>query len=103
MERLIKKTKPMTEFVAKIIEPEMSKASGAFHIALVALFVIAMRWPDVDLPGNLLRGFKIVGTIPSSGVFKQVEVQNADDPAELLKDNERKLAEWSSKPPPKHW
>ena len=93
----------MTDHLLKSVPAEMRPVAGAFHYSFIAVLVIAMRWPDTALPGSMMEGFTIVGDIPSSGVFKPVDQEEASNPEELLRDNERKLGEWGETRPSKQW
>ena len=47
--------------------------AGNVNVALLCALVDALEWPDTMLPINFVRGFKSVGNVPDSGVFRAVE------------------------------
>jgi hypothetical protein len=38
------------------------------HLALLAVLVLVMQWPDTMLVSDFVRGFKVVCNIPNCGV-----------------------------------
>ena len=46
--------------------------SRNFHVALVAVLVILMQWPDVHLPLRFLTGFRVVDSAEYTGVFRSL-------------------------------
>ena len=60
----------MTNILRKDMHPDVKKVAGEFHLALVAVLGIAMRWPDKKLAASLLHGFRIVGSVEMSNMVK---------------------------------
>ena len=56
-----------------------------------------MRWPDKKLASSLLHGFRIVGKIEESHVFKTRETPDVHDPQSLLAEHDSNLRAWFSK------
>lgn len=50
----------------------------------MALLTSLLRWPDRCQPACLLKGYRIVGDLPSSGVFRPVDPGPATDPSSWL-------------------
>jgi hypothetical protein len=55
------------------------KAAPDAHIALLACLVEATGWPDNFLAYNMLHGFKVVGCLDDSGVFRPVLPSISED------------------------
>ena len=57
--------------VTKHLQQQNSCAvSKQFYVALVAVLVISMQWPDVHLPLRFLTGFRVVDSAEITGVFR---------------------------------
>ena len=52
------------------------------NLAFMDAFAVAVKWPDTGIVAGFFRGFKVVGDIPDSGLFRPLERPATVDPAE---------------------
>ena len=64
--------KPVQTFLATRRVPTAQAVAGERHVALMAFFTALLRWPDRDQPIAYLKGFRVIGDIPETGIFRQI-------------------------------
>ena len=67
--RLVKAFQPVEEFLMAV--SPVSGLSSRSPLAL-AVFTVLLDWPDVTQPLRYFTGFKAVGTIEPTGVFREI-------------------------------
>ena len=75
--------------------------AGDFNIPMIATIIIAMKWPDRELPSLLFKGVPIVGRISNSFLFKPAEPEEHDPISEVVAAHEDNLKNWFRHKPPK--
>ena len=96
--RLARILQPLTEKLRAHQPPSVRAVAGTSHLALIAVFCYLIKWPDKLLARRFITGFKVVGEMEHSGVFrKQDSVPDFVDKNELLKKHDERLAFWARK------
>ena len=72
-------TTEIKRLAARPKDHQAVKAAPKAHIALLACLVEATGWPDDFLAYNMLHGFRVVGCLEDSGVFRPVLPSISED------------------------
>ena len=70
---------PLTEHLRTFQETSASAIAGKIHVALIAVLTLVLRWPDVHLASRFVSGFRIIGNVEMSNVFRPVETVQMSD------------------------
>ena len=85
---------PMTNHLRKYQTHGVRSVAGTVHVALIAVFVYLMRWPDRWLPWRFIFGFLVIGPGEETGIFRPREVSvQTESRASLLSTHKYQLAE----------
>jgi len=55
--------------------PTVAQFTGHMHFALLAALCDAMQWVDTTMVRGMLYGFPILGSIPDSGLFRKLQIE----------------------------
>ena len=62
--------KPLTDRLVAAQPPSVHAVAKGMDLGLMAALCVCMRWLDRDLVADFIRGFPIVGELPTSGVLR---------------------------------
>ena len=96
-------TARMDNHIRGLMAPSVRAVAGELNISLSVVRVVAMRWPDTDLPRRFFEGFPIVGDIPGSNVFKPNDDAKDTNPEQLLRNYAKKEQAMVNQGPSKEW
>ena len=70
-----KKLEPLNQMLRSAVAsaPGARAVAADVNVALLCAIVDALDWPDKELPVNFVRGFRSMGHIADSGVFRGIE------------------------------
>ena len=80
---------------------DVRRVAGDFNIPMIAALIVAMKWPDKELPGFLFKGFPIVGRISNSFLFRPSEPEKHNSINKVVAAHEGNLNKWFDHKPPK--
>jgi hypothetical protein len=65
----------MTEEVRRLrgVQSTVRAVAGGINVVAMAVITLAMEWPDELLAQGLLDGFRVVGALQDTGVFRAIE------------------------------
>jgi hypothetical protein len=101
LNKLAKRLNPLNNEIKRLTargpDHPAARAAPDIHIALLACLIEATSWPDTWLPYNMLFGFKVVGCIKDSGIFRPIlptlsEDDHLDLVASIAKTNQAQIA-----------
>ena len=64
--------KPLAEAMRKHMPTTVFQVAGTKNPAMIAVCVVALRWPDRKLPIEYVKGHQLVGHIESSNLFRPI-------------------------------
>ena len=67
---LTEAVRPLTNALRRLMPETVKRVAGKKNPAMIALTTVLLRWPDRHLAVEYVEGHKIVGHIPTSGVFR---------------------------------
>ena len=70
---------PLEEALSVFRCASAKQVAAAKRPAFMAATSLLLRWPDLQQPVDLLKGYNIVGEFPVSGVFRPVQPAQAAD------------------------
>ena len=73
MKRLAHLMQPWDSYLKKCMPESVRKIAGHKSPATMAAFGVLMRWPDSTMPSRFAQGFKLIGHIEHTGLFRQLE------------------------------
>ena len=81
LEELSFRLEPISQFLRNQQPVDVQKANRRVHLALIALLIVLMSWPDTGLIASLMQGSPAVGYLPPCGLWapKQVPFQSLED------------------------
>eukprot|EP00438_Fugacium_kawagutii_P035920 Skav227993 [mRNA] locus=scaffold390:165629:172005:- [translate_table: standard] len=80
-----KKLEAVSQYLRSQQHPEVRQVNPAIHLALIAVLVLVMHWPDSSLCAKLFRGFEAIGHVPACGIWGSQEVDYVSI-EDILKD-----------------
>eukprot|EP00438_Fugacium_kawagutii_P035568 Skav229232 [mRNA] locus=scaffold864:304811:311040:- [translate_table: standard] len=80
-----KKLEAVSQYLRSQQHPEVRQVNPAIHLALIAVLVLVMHWPDSSLCAKLFRGFEAIGHVPACGIWGSQEVDYVSM-EDILKD-----------------
>ena len=93
---------PLEQCLASCRVPSAHAVASAKRPGFVAFLTALMKWPDVTQPECLVLGYKIVGDIAPSGVFRSVTGTSSVSIDEWLEDAESSIDRIMCSKPPLH-
>ncbi len=66
---LARRLHPLAEQLKQLQPPTVRSVAGDMNLALVAVLLIILQWPDIDLVKDYVRGFNVIGEVQASGVY----------------------------------
>ena len=84
--------------LAALQPTEVHLVAGTINVAIIAVMVLLMRWPDRLLPMRYITGFHITGTVEHAGIFPAADIPATFSPEDLKARNEHNLEEWGKYP-----
>ena len=63
----------LSDVIEANLEPSVAKAAAKKRPAHMAFLSASLRWPDLTQAAGYVQGFPIIGEIPSSGLFRQLQ------------------------------
>ena len=85
LKELSNRCQPLSTHLRKFVAPTVASVAGHMHVALMAAFVILMRWPDKQLPRAFLEGFKLIGRMDRVHIWSPSEEIPEIDEAALCR------------------
>ena len=83
---LAKRLQPLSVHLRKRQEGAVAQVATKIHVAFLAVAMILLQWPDVNLPQRYIIGFRSLGMLETTRVLRQIP-QIAPVPVrELLAD-----------------
>ena len=75
---------PLAEALRSMMPPTVKQVAARKNPALIAVIILALRWPDRRLPLEYVVGHRLIGHIESSNLLRPIEQQKVepDDLAE---------------------
>lgn len=83
---VLKAIEPLETWMAQHRSGTARLVASAKRPVATATMVALLRWPDRELAAHLLGGFPIVGTIPSTGIFRPIPRSDDHDQQPWLGD-----------------
>ena len=78
---LVQALAPLTTALRAWMPQSVRKVGGRKDPGVIALCIVALRWPDRSLPGEYITGHRLVGHIGTSHLFRDIEQDPISDPA----------------------
>ncbi|CAE8593271.1 unnamed protein product, partial [Polarella glacialis] len=73
LEALAKAFQPWDDLLVSLMLPDVQAVARTKKPAMMACLVVLLRWPDRTLPARYVLGFRLVGIIENSHLFKQLD------------------------------
>ena len=86
IKELSKRLEPTSAAIRTLQPACVRKVAGSMHLALLAVLVLVLQWPDTMLVSDFVRGFRVVGNIPNCGVYGPSKDEFIDEDG-LLKNS----------------
>ena len=105
VQQVIQVLAPFQAHLSKHKVTTAKAVADAKHVALMALFIALLSWPDRTQPMAYLTGFQVIGDIPATGIFRPIEglpVDTIDDDFFGLPAEQAVTDLLTSKPPQDH-
>ena len=98
LQELSDRLRPVSEHLKRFQRHPVCAVASQVHVALVAALVVLMQWPDIHLPVRFLTGFRALGEVKASGVFRRVSPRECAEAKEsLLRRAETIRAQYESR------
>ncbi len=81
---LAMRLKPLAGSTREAQPPTVQAVAGDMNLALVAVLVIVLQWPDNSLVNDFIAGFNVIGDIAPSGVYPLTPRSAGKEPTDLL-------------------
>ncbi len=81
---LAHRLEPLADQLRSLQPPTVRAVAGDMNLALVAVLIVLLQWPDVNLVIDYVQGFNIVGEVEASGVYPVNPKQDGREPRDLL-------------------
>ena len=65
----------LAQAMRRLMPPKVAKVAGSKNPAFMAIFIIALRWPDRHLPMEYIFGHTLVGHLEASNLFRPISQQ----------------------------
>ena len=75
---LARSLRPLSKKINRLMGPTVHRIAADFNSAFAAALVDGLRWLDRRLVQDFVEGFKIVGLVPDSGVYRAIEPLGID-------------------------
>ena len=72
VKELADRCKPLTEQLRQFQPPSVAIVTAGINLGLVCMLVVAMQWPDSNLPRRMTSGFATTGTLEETYFFAKV-------------------------------
>ena len=95
-ESLAWKCKPLSEYLRSFQDPSVAAVAGQINVALIAVLVYVLRWPDTTLPRRFIEGFQVLGAMEVTGVFKPSDFGPIVEKNQLFSDHPTNLRRWNN-------
>jgi len=63
---------PLTAALRRAMPASVAKVASLKDPGLIAILVLALRWPDLSLASEYVVGHRLVGHLPTSNLFRDV-------------------------------
>ena len=64
---------PVTQAIGRFRGRNATRVASNAHVAFFAVAVILLRWPDTDFPHQLTTGFRVIGDLRATGLWRPLE------------------------------
>ena len=69
---LAERLQPLSAHLRKRQQGSVARVAAKIHVAFLAVAVVLLQWPDVNLPQRYITGFQSLGTLEPSRVLRQI-------------------------------
>ncbi|CAE8598126.1 unnamed protein product, partial [Polarella glacialis] len=73
LEALAKAFQPWDDLLVNLMRPDVQAVAKTKKPAMMACLIVLLRWPDRTLPVRYVLGFRLVGIIENSQLFRQLD------------------------------
>ena len=69
---LAERLQPLSMHLRKRQQGAVARVASKMHVAFLAVAVILLQWPDVNLPSRYITGFQSLGMLEATRVLRQM-------------------------------
>lgn len=75
IKQLAQQLDQVSQYLRAQQHPEVRKVNPSVHLALIAVLILVLHWPDTTLCSKLFRGFEAIGHVPACGIWGAQQVE----------------------------